>query len=137
MAALRPRFDTNNDGKLTSADTDFSKFKVMVTQGDGSQLAQTLTQLGITEISLRTDATQINFDDGSQITGQTTFTQVIRGITTREVDDAVRLANPSVAKDPVGSVLSRLKSDGALRFDGGRYYEKLKMPDVSQMRTVN
>jgi len=39
MAALRARFDTNNDGKLTALDTDFSKFKVMVTQADGSQVA--------------------------------------------------------------------------------------------------
>ena len=36
--------------------------------------AKSLTQLGITEINLRTDATLISFADGSQITGQTTFT---------------------------------------------------------------
>jgi hypothetical protein len=74
MAALRSRFDSNNDGKLTAADADFAKFKVMVTNADGSQTAKTLGQLNITEINLKTDATLITFADGSQITGQTTFT---------------------------------------------------------------
>ena len=64
------------------------------------------------------------------------------GITTREVDDAVRAANPSVATATVGSVLSRLKSDGALKFDGERYYETKFAPvlrpfDQSAVRTVN
>jgi hypothetical protein len=33
-----------------------------------------------------------------------------------------------VAKDTVGSVLSRLKSDGALVYVGERYYEKGQEP---------
>ena len=74
MAALRSRFDSNGDGKLTAADAEFGNFKVMVTNADGSQTARTLAQLGITEITLKTDATLISFADGSQITGQTTFT---------------------------------------------------------------
>ena len=57
----------SNDGKLTSADAEFAKFKVMVTEADGSQTAKTLSQLGITEINLRTDATGIRVD-GSAIT---------------------------------------------------------------------
>ena len=64
------------------------------------------------------------------------------GITTREVDEAVRAANPSVATATVGSVLSRLKSDGALKFDGERYYETKFAPpprpfDHPGARTVN
>lgn len=50
------------------------------------------------------------------------------GATSAEVDKAVRLRVPSVAKDTVGSVLSRLKSDGALIYDGERYYEKQFAP---------
>lgn len=50
------------------------------------------------------------------------------GATSGEVDHAVRLRVPSVAKDTVGSVLSRLKSDGALVYDGERYYEKRFAP---------
>ena len=49
-----------------------AKFKVTVTDADGSQTAKTLAQLGITEITLKTDATLITFAEGSQITGQTT-----------------------------------------------------------------
>lgn len=51
-----------------------------------------------------------------------------RGATSTEVDDAVRALNPTVAKDTVGSVLSRLKADGALGYDGERYYEKRFTP---------
>ena len=40
-----------------------------------------------------------------------------------EVSEIVRREVPSVAKDTVGSVLSRLKADGALVYDGARYYE--------------
>jgi hypothetical protein len=50
------------------------------------------------------------------------------GATTREVDDHVRGNVPTVGKDTVGSVLSRLKSDGALVYDGERYYEKKYAP---------
>lgn len=50
------------------------------------------------------------------------------GATSGEVDRAVRDRVPSVAKDTVGSVLSRLKSDGALTYDGDRYYEKQFAP---------
>jgi hypothetical protein len=50
------------------------------------------------------------------------------GATSKEVDDAVRAANPAVATATVGSVLSRLKADGALVFDGERYFERKYAP---------
>lgn len=50
------------------------------------------------------------------------------GATTAEVDELVRIKVPSVAKDTVGSILSRLKADGALAYDGERYYEKKHAP---------
>jgi hypothetical protein len=46
------------------------------------------------------------------------------GRTSAEVAEIVRERVPTVAKDTVGSVLSRLKSDGALTYDGERYYVK-------------
>lgn len=51
-----------------------------------------------------------------------------RGATSGEVDELVRARNPLVAKDTVGSVLSRLKSEGAFVYDGERYYEKRFAP---------
>jgi len=50
------------------------------------------------------------------------------GATSQEVDAKVREQNPAVAKDTVGSVLSRLKGDGALVYEGERYYEKRHAP---------
>lgn len=50
------------------------------------------------------------------------------GATSAEVDAEVRKTVPTVAKDTVGSVLSRLKSDGALVYVGERYYEKGQEP---------
>lgn len=75
LEALRSVWDSNGDGKLTAADTDFAKFKVMVTNANGTTTVQTLTQLGITEINLTADTTHITLPDGSLITGQTTFTR--------------------------------------------------------------
>ena len=54
------------------------------------------------------------------------------GATTSDVDKEVREKVPTVAKDTVGSILSRLKSDGALTYDGERYYEKRFTPTPSQ-----
>lgn len=50
------------------------------------------------------------------------------GATTAEVDEIVRRNVPTVAKDTVGSILSRLKADGALIYEGDRYYEKQFAP---------
>lgn len=52
----------------------------------------------------------------------------INGATTNEVDELVRIKVPTVAKDTVGSILSRLKSEGALVYVGERYYEKQFAP---------
>ena len=63
----------HRDGKVTSADADFAKFKVLVTKADGTTEVKTLGELNITEIDLTGDATHIELPDGSLITGQTTF----------------------------------------------------------------
>ncbi len=74
LEALRSVYDTNGDGKLTSADSTWSQFRVAVTEPDGKLSYHTLDALGITEIDLMGDATHIELPDGSVITGQTTFT---------------------------------------------------------------
>ena len=74
LEALRSVFDTNGDGKLTSADSTWSQFRVARTEPDGTLSYHTLDALGITEIDLMGDATNIELPDGSVITGQTTFT---------------------------------------------------------------
>ena len=75
LEALRSAFDSNGDGKLTSADGEFAKFKVLVTKADGGSEVKTLAELNITEIDLTGDATRIELADGSMITGQTSFTR--------------------------------------------------------------
>ena len=70
---LRSYFDSNGDGKLTSADAAFAQFKVLVTNADGSTTVKTLAQLGITEINLTEDATRVELADGSVIEGQTSY----------------------------------------------------------------
>lgn len=62
--------------KQSAANSAFAQFKVMVTQA-----AQSLTQLGITEIRLTEDATQISLTDGSMINGQSI--SVMNGVTVR------------------------------------------------------
>ncbi|MEO9894804.1 MAG: DUF4214 domain-containing protein [Paracoccaceae bacterium] len=75
IEALKSYFDTNDDGVFNATDTFWSDFKVLVTQSDGSLQSQTLNQLGIVSIDLVTDTTNFQFTDGSEITGQTTFTR--------------------------------------------------------------
>ena len=75
LEALRSIWDTNGDGKLSAADAEFAKFKVMVTNADGSTTVMTLAALGITEINLTANTVNIQLPDGSVITGQTTFTR--------------------------------------------------------------
>jgi hypothetical protein len=64
------------------------------------------------------------------------------GATSAEVTEQVKGKVPTVAKDTVGSVLSRLKGDGALHYDGVRYYDiRFAPPKQSPLeggaRTVN
>ena len=39
MQALRDVFDANHDGKLSAGDANFSQFKLIVSNADGSTLA--------------------------------------------------------------------------------------------------
>jgi Ca2+-binding RTX toxin-like protein len=73
LAALKSAFDTNGDSKLTGA--ELNGFKVMVTKADGSTEVKTMAELGITEIALNGDTTEIVLPDGSVITAQATYTR--------------------------------------------------------------
>ena len=46
-----------------------------MTNADGSTSAYTLEQLGIISINLKADLTDVKYTDGSEVTGQTTFTR--------------------------------------------------------------
>lgn len=50
MQALRDVFDTNHNGKLEAGDANFSRFKLIVSNPDGTQTLQTLAQAGIASI---------------------------------------------------------------------------------------
>ena len=73
LEALRAAFDKDGDGKLSGA--ELNGFKVEVTNANGTTSVQTLAELGITEINLIGDATEIMLPDGSTIQGQTTYTR--------------------------------------------------------------
>lgn len=75
LEALRMAFDTNDDGKLSAADAEWSLFKVMVTNADGTTTLKTMGQLGITEIGLISNNQEVTLEDGSKIVGSTTFTK--------------------------------------------------------------
>lgn len=59
------------------------------------------------------------------------------GATSAEVDVRVRESAPTVAKDTVGSVLSRLKADKALSYDGERYYSAKYAPKGNPAGTAD
>ncbi|EJT04977.1 hypothetical protein RCCGE510_12616 [Rhizobium sp. CCGE 510] len=89
LEALKHIFDTNGDGKLDAGDGQWLKFRVEV---DGQLV--TLDSLGITSIDLTPKGSGQTFEDGSAITGTTTFTRADG--TTGTVGDA-KLANDDTA----------------------------------------
>ena len=74
MQALEDVFDTNHDGSLDAGDVDFSEFKLMVTNSNGSTSVETLAQAGVTSINLTANNVTETFADGSSIDGETTYT---------------------------------------------------------------
>ncbi|NEK20271.1 hypothetical protein GR257_36520 [Rhizobium leguminosarum] len=89
LEALKHIFDTNGNGKLDAGDTQWSKFRVEV----NGQLV-TLESLDITSIDLTPKGSGQAYEDGSAITGTTTFTRADG--TTGTVGDA-KLANDDAA----------------------------------------
>ncbi|MGJ5031524.1 beta strand repeat-containing protein, partial [Bradyrhizobium sp. HKCCYLS2038] len=112
MEALLDIFDSNHDGKLDSSDTDWSLFKVLVTNTDGTTQMRTLAELGISAINLVANNQTITLPDGSVITGSTTFTRTDGSTGTA--------ADVSFAYDANGYVVARTiahNADGSTTLD--------------------
>lgn len=112
MQALLDVFDTNQNGKLDAGDENFLKFKVLVTNADGTQTLRTLGELDIVSINLIESAASITLPDGSSIDGKTTFT---RGDTTTGEAATVTLANDASGYKITQSVIHN--GDGSTTID--------------------
>jgi trimeric autotransporter adhesin len=75
MQALLNVFDTNHDGKLSAGDADWSLFKVLVTNADGTTTLKTMAELGITSIDLISNNQEVVLSDGSKILGTSSYTK--------------------------------------------------------------
>jgi hypothetical protein len=75
MQALRDVFDTNHNGKLDAGDAQWSSFKIMVTNADGTTTLKTMAQAGVQSIDLTPDSSTTVLPDGSRIDGVTSFTK--------------------------------------------------------------
>lgn len=73
MEALRATFDTNHDGMLSAADTEWASFKVLVTNSDGTVTLRSMSELGITSIGLVSNNQEVVLADGSKIIGTSTY----------------------------------------------------------------
>lgn len=100
LAAIKSVFDTNGNGKLDAGDARWNDFKVMV---DGQLV--TLASLGIVSIDLTPTGSGQRFDDGSAVTGTTTFTK--SDGSTGTVGDAV------LVSDANGYVIKRATTNNA------------------------
>ena len=112
MQALAHVFDTNNSGSLNVGDAQFSSFKLLVTNADGTTTLKTLAQAGVTSIGLVPDATRIVLPDGSVIDGQSTFT--------RSGGGTGKAATVTLTGDLAGYVLNRTvthNGDGSTTID--------------------
>jgi Ca2+-binding RTX toxin-like protein len=89
LQALRTVFDTNGDGRLTSADARWSEFRVWKDANQNGTVEagelQTLAQAGVTQVNLTSDGNQYLLPDGSKINGTASF--VANGVT-RSLADA-------------------------------------------------
>ncbi|WP_137929665.1 beta strand repeat-containing protein [Mesorhizobium comanense] len=100
LQALKDVFDTNHDGKLDAGDADWSEFKVEV---NGQMVS--LASLGITSIDLTPTGSGQTFNDGSAISGTTTYTK--SDGTTGQVGDAV------LASDSNGYLIHQTQTTNA------------------------
>ncbi|MCW1754959.1 Hint domain-containing protein [Rhizobium acaciae] len=119
LEALKHVFDTNANGKLDSGDAQWSKFRVEV----NGQLV-TLDSLGITSIDLTPKGSGQTFEDGSAITGTTTFTRAdgstgTVGDAKLANDDAAHVVKTTSVTNPDNSVEKTIfayNADGSLAF---------------------
>lgn len=119
LEALKHIFDTNANGKLDAGDAQWSKFRVEV----NGQLV-TLDSLGITSIDLTPRGSGQTFEDGSAITGTTTFTRTdgttgtVGDAKLANDDDAYIVKTTSVTKadNSVEKTILAYNADGSLAF---------------------
>jgi hypothetical protein len=119
LEALKHIFDTNANGKLDAGDAQWSKFRVEV----NGQLV-TLDSLGITSIDLTPTGSGQTFEDGSAITGTTTFTRAdgttgtVGDAKLANDDDAYIVKTTSVTKadNSVEKTILAYDADGSLAF---------------------
>jgi len=119
LEALKHIFDTNGNGKLDAGDAQWSKFRVEV----NGQLV-TLDSLGITSIDLTPKGSGQTYEDGSAITGTTTFTRADG--TTGTIGDAklanddaayiVKTSSTTKADSSVEKTILAYNADGSLAF---------------------
>ncbi|MGO4386760.1 calcium-binding protein [Microvirga sp. 2YAF29] len=101
MFAVRTVFDTNKDDVLSSADTDFEKFKVWVDADldgvtDSGEL-KTLNSLGLNAIPLIHNKAGVKYSDGSRIYGTATAkTTNGKQITVADVGLSIGTKNASI-----------------------------------------
>ncbi|HEY8577188.1 MAG TPA: calcium-binding protein [Devosia sp.] len=108
LEALRNVFDTNHDGRLTAADQDWSLFKVLVTEANGTRTLKTLAQLGITGLDLVTNNQEVVYSDGSKLLGTAQYTKSdgttgLLGDATLKFDIDGYLVTETVTTNPNGS----------------------------------
>ncbi|HEV7252012.1 MAG TPA: calcium-binding protein [Mesorhizobium sp.] len=114
LAAIKSVFDTNRNGRLDAGDARWGEFRVSV---DGQ--LRTLAELGIQSIDLTPSGSGQVFEDGSAITGRTTFTRTDGS--TGQVGDAVLGADGRsyrVEKTTSGqtTTIKGFNKDGSLAF---------------------
>ncbi|WP_245502897.1 hypothetical protein [Rhizobium ruizarguesonis] len=119
LEALKHVFDTNGNGRLDAGDAQWSKFRVEV----NGQLV-TLDSLGITSIDLTPKGSGQTYEDGSAITGTTTFTRsdgttgTVGDATLANDDTAYIVKTTSVTKadSSVEKTILAYNADGSLAF---------------------
>jgi Ca2+-binding RTX toxin-like protein len=117
MDGLRAVFDTNRDGKISSADEQFSKLRIWQDKnGDGVTDAgelKTLAQAGIANLSLTVAATQWS-SGGNKVDGFSTYTRT-DGSLGMSADVELGYTGPGWQSAVAGNLV-RLTQGGGLSF---------------------
>ncbi|MDE2437279.1 MAG: hypothetical protein KGM49_13570, partial [Sphingomonadales bacterium] len=76
LQGLAAQYDTNHDGVLDAHDANWAQFGALVTQANGTEVFESLAQLGISSIKLTSDGQSYVAANGDVVVqGTTTFTK--------------------------------------------------------------
>ncbi|WP_176590879.1 VCBS domain-containing protein [Sphingobium sp. EM0848] len=76
LQGLAATYDTNHDGVLNVQDANWSQFGALVTQANGGEVFETLSQLGITSIKLTSNGVTYGAANGEvTVVGESSFTR--------------------------------------------------------------